>query len=166
MVDVWSWITFGLNNLCMPPEFKDVIVANRNFSDLFEKRKKVCWKSPKSSDLGNFLRLFLAAGFGFWFGISRFCQKNDRIQYRSIHCILYSYIYSKWPSIPQKLLNISHSLKTYVSTVRYDIFISHLFIFRLLLPIFASTNLTYTSYQYTFLFTNPWFCNTWFKNLD
>lgn len=98
----------------MPPEFKDVIIANRNFSGLFEKRKKVCWKSPKSSDLGNFLRLFLAAGFGFWFGISRFCQKNVRIQYRSIHCILYSYIYSKWPSIPQKkLLNISHSLKTY-----------------------------------------------------
>lgn len=51
-------------------------------------------------------------------------------------------------------------------TVRYDIFISHLFIFRLLLPIFASTNLTYTSYQYTFLFTNPWLCNTWFRNLD
>lgn len=31
----------------MPPEFKDVIVANRNFSGLFEKQKKCAEKVRK-----------------------------------------------------------------------------------------------------------------------
>lgn len=98
-------------------------------------------------------------GLGFWFGISRFCQKkNVRIQYRSIHCILYSYIYFKMTFYPPKIAKHYSFFQHFINvlTVCYDIFISYLFIFRLLLPIFASTNLTSTSHKYTFLLTNPW----------
>lgn len=135
MVDVWSWITFGQNNLCMPPEFKDFIVANRNFSGLFEKRKKVFWKSPRSSDLGNFLRLFLPAGLGFWFGINRFCQKqcSNTVQVYTLHFVLINLF--KMPFYPPKFAIHQSFFQNFINvlTVRYDIFISHLFIFPFLL---------------------------------